>query len=146
MIVRCCALMTFMHSLVNGKWVVLGGKKSIWFGQDSLTATQHTVFPQHTISWLFFHGPPHDAGSRLRVSISCFMAFRSYQSSITYLICRQSLSIQRVRTRQSPSLCRRLSSQDSRLADFGRTIETDYAEIRAKYREQPSLPNLSRYC
>lgn len=63
-----------------------------------------------------------------------------------YLICRQLLFIQRVRTRQSPSFYRHLSSHDYRLADFGRTIETDYAEIRAKYREQPSLPNLSRYC
>ena len=29
------------------------------------------------------------------------------------------------------------TSQDSRIKDLGRTIETDYAEIRAKYREQP---------
>lgn len=56
-----------------------------------------------------------------------------------YLTCRQFLFVQRVRTHQLPSTHRYLSSQDSRLADFGRTIETDYAVIRAKYREQPSL-------
>jgi len=57
-----------------------------------------------------------------------------------YLTCRQFLFIQRLRTRQLPSFHRYLSSRDYRLGDFGRTIETDYAVIRAKYREQPSLP------
>ncbi len=68
------------------------------------------------------------------------MAFRAYRSSSMYLTCRQVLFIQRIRTRQLPSIHRYLSSQDYRLGDFGRTIETDYAVIRAKYREQPSLP------
>lgn len=68
------------------------------------------------------------------------MAFRSYQSSSMYSTSTSFLYIHHVRTRQLPSIRRYLNSQDSRLADFGRTIETDYAVIRAKYRERPTLP------